>query len=82
MNWVKKNIRFERFEKKKNHFSSSSSSDDLTKRLITSHPEQAEVIVEKQQVIQNQWTDLTSKADLHKVESIRKQRKRCFSRFF
>lgn len=41
--------------------------DDLTKRLINSHPEQAEVIIEKQQVIQNQWTDLTSKADLHKV---------------
>lgn len=41
--------------------------DDLTKRLITSHPEQADVIIEKQQIIQNQWTDLTSKADLHKV---------------
>ncbi|CAF4494101.1 unnamed protein product, partial [Rotaria magnacalcarata] len=41
--------------------------DDLTKRLITSHPEQADVIIQKQQVIQNQWTDLTSKADLHKV---------------
>lgn len=46
-------------------------SDDLTKRLITSHPEQAEVIVQKQQVIQGQWTDLTSKADLHKVGSIK-----------
>jgi hypothetical protein len=41
--------------------------DDLTKRLINTHPEQAEVIIQKQQVIQNQWTDLTSKADLHKV---------------
>ncbi|CAF3226908.1 unnamed protein product [Rotaria socialis] len=42
--------------------------DDLTKRLITSHPEQADVIIQKQQVIQNQWTDLTSKADLHKAK--------------
>ncbi|CAF4690954.1 unnamed protein product, partial [Rotaria magnacalcarata] len=40
----------------------------LTKRLITSHPEQADVIIQKQQVIQNQWTDLTSKADLHKAK--------------
>lgn len=42
-------------------------SDELTKRLINTHPEQADVIIEKQQVIQNQWSDLTSKADLHKV---------------
>jgi len=42
--------------------------DDLTKRLINTHPEQAEVIIQKQQVIQNQWTDLTSKADLHKAK--------------
>jgi lysozyme family protein len=41
--------------------------DDLTKRLINTHPEQAEVIIEKQQVIQNQWSDLTNKADQHKV---------------
>ena len=41
--------------------------DELTKRLIHSHPEQADLIIQKQQIIQNQWTDLTSKADLHKV---------------
>jgi spectrin alpha len=44
--------------------------DDLTKRLINSHPEQADVIIQQQQVIQNQWTDLTSKADLHKVRNL------------
>jgi hypothetical protein len=43
--------------------------DDLTKRLINTHPEQANVIIEQQKVIQNQWTDLTSKADFHKVEN-------------
>ncbi|CAF1062161.1 unnamed protein product, partial [Didymodactylos carnosus] len=42
--------------------------DDLTKRLITAHPEQAEVIIEKQHAIQNEWTDLTTKADQHKAK--------------
>ena len=45
--------------------------DDLTTRLINTHPAQAEVIIQKQQVIQNQWTDLTSKADLHKVDQFK-----------
>ena len=29
--------------------------------------EQKQLIIQKQQIIQDQWTDLTSKADLHKV---------------
>ena len=42
--------------------------DDVSQRLISTHPDQAEAIFNKQVKIQNTWKDLTQKADARKAK--------------
>jgi spectrin alpha len=42
--------------------------DEISQRLINTHPDQAEAIYAKQLRIQQQWTELTHKAEARKVK--------------